>query len=404
MKDIGQKITALRKEKNLSQDQLAEMLGVSRQAISKWERNESLPDVYNLVNIAQVLDVSLDVLIKEEKKDVENKFQKIPLLLMGIPISLLSMLWIVGLIFMIVTSIAFLISFFDLSNVPEDFYPRMMFAILGSALLYIYIACYKNMFTGKNVYKSYAGFLMINAILLVGHLLILVFFYLDSFSMIFLYILVLLILISGIVGVLLYDVKKENEERYPIFNKRYKKVDKPLRIIYIVLIIFTLLSILQQEVLITKYEYVDKMTLVSSDSTENMFFLNIYDAYERDQLGNHGSINITRKFHVTLEEKPIIKVYVEDKLFIEGEMTYQGNQLYRFKIDQIESQIPMLIVDTNTSNEYLDIKIEIYWVFNDQEMKSVEDIEYSHYQISYEYDNAWIWMIHKYKEENITIR
>ncbi len=85
-------------------------------------------------------------------------------------------------------------------------------------------------------------------------------------------------------------------------------------------------------------------------------------------------------------------------------MTYQGNQLYRFKIDQIESQIPMLIVDTNTSNEYLDIKIEIYWVFNDQEMKSVEDIEYSHYQISYEYDNAWIWMIHKYKEENITIR
>ncbi len=404
MNDLGQKIACLRKEKKLSQEELAEKLGVSRQAISKWERNESLPDVYNLVNIADALDVSLDLLIHKEKQASENRFQKIPLLLMGIPIFLFSMAWIYGLFIILGTSIGLIISFFDLSNVFEDVYTRMFIAIFGSVLLYIYLTCYKNMFTANKVYKSYAGFLIINAMLLVGHLLVLAFVYLNSFSTIFLYILVLLILISGIVGVLLYDVKKEEKERYPKFNMIYKKFDKPLKIIYIVMFMFTLISIFQQEVLITKYEYVDKMTLVSSDSIENMFFLNIYDTYERDQLGNHGSINITRKFHVTLEEKPIIKVYVEDKLFIEGEMTYQGNQLYRFKIDQIESQIPMLIVDTNTSNEYLDIKIEIYWVFNDQEMKSVEDIEYSHYQISYEYDNAWIWMIHKYKEENITIR
>ena len=404
MNDLGQKIACLRKEKKLSQEELAEKLGVSRQAISKWERNESLPDVYNLVNIADALDVSLDLLIHKEKQASENRFQKIPLLLMGIPIFLFSMAWIYGLFIILGTSIGLIISFFDLSNVFEDVYTRMFIAIFGSVLLYIYLTCYKNMFTANKVYKSYAGFLIINAMLLVGHLLVLAFVYLNSFSTIFLYILVLLILISGIVGVLLYDVKKEEKERYPKFNMIYKKFDKPLKIIYIVMFMFTLISIFQQEVLITKYGYVDEMTLISDDFTENMFFLKTYNQEERDALGNTGSINVTRKFHVELEEEPMIKVYVEGKLFIEGKMTDQGNQLYRFNLDQIESKIPLLIIDEHSSNNHLDIQIEIYWVFNGQEMKSIEDIEYSHYQISYDYENAWIWSINKYKEENIIIR
>ena len=404
MNDLGQKIASLRKEKKLSQEELAEKLDVSRQAISKWERNESLPDVYNLVNIADALDVSLDLLIHKEKQASENRFQKIPLLLMGIPIFLFSMAWIYGLFIILGTSIGLIISFFDLSNVFEDVYTRMFIAIFGSVLLYIYLTCYKNMFTANKVYKSYAGFLIINAMLLVGHVLVLAFVYLNSFSTIFLYILVLLILISGIVGVLLYDVKKEEKERYPKFNMIYKKFDKPLKIIYIVMFMFTLISIFQQEVLITKYGYVDEMTLISDDFTENMFFLKTYNQEERDALGNTGSINVTRKFHVELEEEPMIKVYVEGKLFIEGKMTDQGNQLYRFNLDQIESKIPLLIIDEHSSNNHLDIQIEIYWVFNGQEMKSIEDIEYSHYQISYDYENAWIWSINKYKEENIIIR
>ena len=404
MNDLGQKIACLRKEKKLSQEELAEKLDVSRQAISKWERNESLPDVYNLVNIADALDVSLDLLIHKEKQASENRFQKIPLLLMGIPIFLFSMAWIYGLFIILGTSIGLIISFFDLSNVFEDVYTRMFIAIFGSVLLYIYLTCYKNMFTANKVYKSYAGFLIINAMLLVGHVLVLAFVYLNSFSTIFLYILVLLILISGIVGVLLYDVKKEEKERYPKFNMIYKKFDKPLKIIYIVMFMFTLISIFQQEVLITKYGYVDEMTLISDDFTENMFFLKTYNQEERDALGNTGSINVTRKFHVELEEEPMIKVYVEGKLFIEGKMTDQGNQLYRFNLDQIESKIPLLIIDEHSSNNHLDIQIEIYWVFNGQEMKSIEDIEYSHYQISYDYENAWIWSINKYKEENIIIR
>lgn len=56
----------LRKEKNLSQEELAEMLGVSRQAVSKWESDEGYPEVEKLLIIAKKLNVSLDSLMYSE--------------------------------------------------------------------------------------------------------------------------------------------------------------------------------------------------------------------------------------------------------------------------------------------------------------------------------------------------
>ncbi len=55
-----------RQKKNLSQDTLAEKLAVSRQAVSKWERGECYPDLNNVLNIAAILEVSLDWLWAEE--------------------------------------------------------------------------------------------------------------------------------------------------------------------------------------------------------------------------------------------------------------------------------------------------------------------------------------------------
>ena len=52
---IGERITQLRKEVSLSQGQLADMLGVSRQAVSKWENDLSNPDTLNLVRLADIL-------------------------------------------------------------------------------------------------------------------------------------------------------------------------------------------------------------------------------------------------------------------------------------------------------------------------------------------------------------
>ena len=59
---IGGRITELRNEKNLSQGQLAELLGISRQAVSKWENDKTSPDTLNLIKLADVLDTEIEYL------------------------------------------------------------------------------------------------------------------------------------------------------------------------------------------------------------------------------------------------------------------------------------------------------------------------------------------------------
>lgn len=57
------RLCELRKKHNLSQEELASMLGVSRQAISKWERSESSPDTDNLIELAKIYNITLDELL-----------------------------------------------------------------------------------------------------------------------------------------------------------------------------------------------------------------------------------------------------------------------------------------------------------------------------------------------------
>ena len=63
---ISEKIQQLRKSNGLSQEQLAEKLDVTRQAISKWESGTSSPDIEKIVLISELFDVSTDYLMKDE--------------------------------------------------------------------------------------------------------------------------------------------------------------------------------------------------------------------------------------------------------------------------------------------------------------------------------------------------
>ncbi|MEE0859795.1 MAG: helix-turn-helix domain-containing protein [Acutalibacteraceae bacterium] len=75
--EIANRLCNLRKEHNMSQEQLAEKIGVSRQAVSKWERGEASPDTDNLIALAQIYNVSIDEIltgkhsntVKEEQSD-----------------------------------------------------------------------------------------------------------------------------------------------------------------------------------------------------------------------------------------------------------------------------------------------------------------------------------------------
>ena len=63
----GKKIAELRKFNSLSQESLAEKVGVSRQAISKWERGEASPDMENVVSLARIFNVTVDDLLGDKK-------------------------------------------------------------------------------------------------------------------------------------------------------------------------------------------------------------------------------------------------------------------------------------------------------------------------------------------------
>ena len=61
--EIAERLTNLRKEKGFSQEELAAQLGISRQAISKWERGEASPDTDNLISLSKIYGIGLDELL-----------------------------------------------------------------------------------------------------------------------------------------------------------------------------------------------------------------------------------------------------------------------------------------------------------------------------------------------------
>lgn len=71
--EIGNKILELRKKNNLSQEKLAEQVGVSRQTISKWELGETSPDLKQSKKISEIFNVSLDKLVDSSKNKIKNE-------------------------------------------------------------------------------------------------------------------------------------------------------------------------------------------------------------------------------------------------------------------------------------------------------------------------------------------
>ena len=71
---FGQNLQTLRRQNGLSQQQLAEQLGVSRQAVSKWELDAAKPDIDNVIQISRLFGVSIDELLTGEVFQNERSF------------------------------------------------------------------------------------------------------------------------------------------------------------------------------------------------------------------------------------------------------------------------------------------------------------------------------------------
>ena len=67
--NTGEKIALLRKRKELTQEQLAEILGVSRQSVSRWEMNMAFPEVEKCIRLSRLLECSIDFLLNENDEE-----------------------------------------------------------------------------------------------------------------------------------------------------------------------------------------------------------------------------------------------------------------------------------------------------------------------------------------------
>lgn len=70
---FAEKLKACRKQAGLSQEQLAEKLGVSRQAVTKWETDAGIPDIENIMAISALFDISIDELLSNERGEKKPK-------------------------------------------------------------------------------------------------------------------------------------------------------------------------------------------------------------------------------------------------------------------------------------------------------------------------------------------
>lgn len=70
--NLGKRILNIRKERKMSQEDFAELFNVTRQTISSWENSKSYPDIETLVKISDKFNISLDILLREDKNMIET--------------------------------------------------------------------------------------------------------------------------------------------------------------------------------------------------------------------------------------------------------------------------------------------------------------------------------------------
>lgn len=98
--EVGMRIKQRRNELRLTQDEVAEALGITRQTISNWENGRSYPDIERVIRLSEIYQLSLDELLKGDVKMVHhlqentnvNRYLKLFILLLGVNILLMLLL------------------------------------------------------------------------------------------------------------------------------------------------------------------------------------------------------------------------------------------------------------------------------------------------------------------------
>lgn len=107
--EIGNKILELRKKNNITQEELADKVGVSRQTISKWELGETAPDLKQAKELSKIFNVSLDELVDNDVKEIIAEKVSNTEKLAGLILKILKIIGIMFLVFIIFIVIAWIV-------------------------------------------------------------------------------------------------------------------------------------------------------------------------------------------------------------------------------------------------------------------------------------------------------
>lgn len=158
--ELGDKLKKLRQENGYSQNNLADKLHVTAQAISKWENNKSIPDITNLVQLSDVYNISLDSLIKPDKQ-LQKKLSIKNSRLKTFKWLILAAIFVFSVLFMLLIKAGFFMSQHGIGTwLLVGF--GLLFIISGFLSMYRYIA-QKNHFI-----FSWIAILMLSSIVFIG--------------------------------------------------------------------------------------------------------------------------------------------------------------------------------------------------------------------------------------------
>lgn len=360
MEYTAKKIQELRLKRNMSQSDLADKLGVSRQAISKWEREEGLPDLYNIKRLAEIFKVSVDELVMDGGNVVIDYRNKTSVVLMSIPMAFLTLGIFVLLFFTSAYGIDLIGNIFTLGRMV--LYNNLSWVFVPSSLMIsiVLLEIYLNLLSNHKVNMSRLLGIILYSLILVTSLAALLAFELTGFSTIFIYIFGFIIMTVGLIGVILFQ--KDIRLHTGIKDKKSIIITlKALKIIMLSYILVFALSGIQTYILTKPLNY---LYTYEANSLDNSFILRVNQDESYSDI-RHFSVRID--YLLELDESvqnPYLKIYMGEIIIAEGNLiaVVNGDYNFKFELEQDDYELPLILIDYNT---LVEISCEVTYVLND---------------------------------------
>lgn len=390
MNDLGEKIQRLRKNKNFSQEELAQKMNVTRQAISKWERNEGLPDLYNVKHLAEVLGVSIDELLDHQKEVSKHEDKrKLSDLLLTIPMGLILLGHVVLILYAVINSVIMIQGFIYLDNIIYGINMQLIFVPVALSYSRVMITSWLGLRSNvKDTFNRWVLCISFGVLFLVA-IIVFIVEELEGYAFIFALMLILAILIMGFVGAYMYHDITEK----PLVNRTwYRKTKRYTGIFTSIYLSILVLSLAQVYVFTKQIPHIDLLEINQPDEV-------FYMKFETNQINRRkfDHFKLDLKYSTLLEDtdaKVMFEISIGGVLFYESEMTKDEQNPALYHIDCTEDFIELPLISVK---KYMDIRnsqfVDVVISYEEGDIGYITTISIAvqHVEYSYSSPSVWIW-------------